>query len=291
MRHAFMPVLVVCCAAGAVRAQTVMVLGDSLGFGLNASEPASGEPSYGDQGWAAGWANRLAARNGGVRPSLVNLSVPFETAPSFFNGTEPFLYALNLNYDPANPGTQAEAFTSRSNAITSGGGSISHVAIAQGGTDSLWLMADPFYLYGTNEERQQMIDTLVSSFSDRYNAILDLAMQQAPGAEIVALNVYNPARFYLYDEDENNDLLFERGEAIIERINAEIAAAAAARDIRLVDLYSAFLGREDELTNMPGFDDIHPNAAGHALIADLVIPAPGSAALLAAGLLAARRRR
>ena len=41
---------------------------------------------------------------------------------------------------------------------------------------------------------------------------------------------------------------------------------------RLVDLYDAFLGREEELTRF-GSGDVHPNADGYAVIADTILEA------------------
>lgn len=58
-------------------------------------------------------------------------------------------------------------------------------------------------------------------------------------------------------------------------LNDRVACIAEARAARLVDLYAAFLGREDELTRF-GSGDVHPNAEGYAVIAETILEALAS---------------
>ena len=55
-------------------------------------------------------------------------------------------------------------------------------------------------------------------------------------------------------------------------LDDRIACVAERRDALLVDLYAAFLGREAELTGI-GRGDVHPTAAGHAVIAEAIVDA------------------
>ena len=55
-------------------------------------------------------------------------------------------------------------------------------------------------------------------------------------------------------------------------LNDRIACIAAARSVGLVDLYDAFLGREEELTRF-GAGDVHPNAEGYEVIAETIVEA------------------
>jgi lysophospholipase L1-like esterase len=55
-------------------------------------------------------------------------------------------------------------------------------------------------------------------------------------------------------------------------LNDRIACIAAERSVGLVDLYDAFLGREDELTRFRA-GDVHPNAEGYQVIADAITDA------------------
>ncbi|MEO7294955.1 MAG: SGNH/GDSL hydrolase family protein [Candidatus Limnocylindria bacterium] len=59
-------------------------------------------------------------------------------------------------------------------------------------------------------------------------------------------------------------------------LNDRIACVADARGVELVDLYAAFLGRENELTRF-GVGDVHPNEAGHAAIAEAIAATLGVA--------------
>lgn len=59
-------------------------------------------------------------------------------------------------------------------------------------------------------------------------------------------------------------------------LNDRIACVAEARGVELVDLYAAFLGREAELTRI-GDGDVHPNEAGHDVIAQTIAAALGVA--------------
>jgi lysophospholipase L1-like esterase len=57
-------------------------------------------------------------------------------------------------------------------------------------------------------------------------------------------------------------------------LDDRIACVAAERGAELVDLYAAFLGREDELTRFAR-GDVHPNADGYAVIAARVLEVVG----------------
>ncbi|MDQ3689833.1 MAG: SGNH/GDSL hydrolase family protein [Chloroflexota bacterium] len=52
-------------------------------------------------------------------------------------------------------------------------------------------------------------------------------------------------------------------------LNDRIACVAQEHKVELVDLHAAFLGREAELTGI-GNGDVHPNAAGYQVIADVI---------------------
>lgn len=57
-------------------------------------------------------------------------------------------------------------------------------------------------------------------------------------------------------------------------LNDRIACVVETHGVEMVDLYAAFLGREDELTRI-GTGDVHPNAAGYSVIADAIGEALG----------------
>jgi len=57
-------------------------------------------------------------------------------------------------------------------------------------------------------------------------------------------------------------------------LNDRMACVAADRGAELVDLYAAFLGREEELTRFAR-GDVHPNADGYAVIAAQILEVAG----------------
>ncbi len=59
-------------------------------------------------------------------------------------------------------------------------------------------------------------------------------------------------------------------------LDDRIACVAERNGVGLVDLHSAFLGREEELTGI-GAGDVHPNAAGYEVIAKAIADAIGLA--------------
>ena len=70
--------------SGTAAAAPVYVgLGDSITFG---ETDLSYVPSYGDRGYVGKFADTLASRNGGTRPTVFNLAIDGETAASFMSG-------------------------------------------------------------------------------------------------------------------------------------------------------------------------------------------------------------
>lgn len=88
-------------------AAVYIALGDSITFGETDLEYV---PSFGDRGYVGLYADRLASRNGGDRPKVINLAIDGETSASFTSGvgrtppvegrTDAILAAQNRNYDP-----------------------------------------------------------------------------------------------------------------------------------------------------------------------------------------------
>ena len=117
--------LALCCGlaqdARAGGIQTYLSLGDSIGFGETVfmNNPACGsysDPSNGDRGFVAMYANSLASRYG-YRPNVINLAVDGETSSTFTTGvgrvppgagfTDASLAELNTSLHrchPADPG-------------------------------------------------------------------------------------------------------------------------------------------------------------------------------------------
>ena len=116
---------------------------------------------------------------------------------------------------------------------------------------------------------------LAASALDAVVAGVQSALEAAgTDAVVLLLAYYNPdldplavASVAGSDGDVGCDALEDR-----PGLNDRIACIAEARAVGLVDLYAAFLGREDELTRF-GAGDVHPNAEGYQVIADTILDA------------------
>lgn len=98
------------------------------------------------------------------------------------------------------------------------------------------------------------------SFSVNLSDIVSAVKAANPSANVYIQTVYNP--FGGIAELEN---ILPSTDTIIRRMNAAVTNGAAAGEYTVVDVYSAFQGNEQRYINIDSFD-IHPNAAGHALI-------------------------
>lgn len=108
-----------------------------------------------------------------------------------------------------------------------------------------------------------------AAFKDKFQTILSILHEKAPGAEIYATNVYNPFAFL--------PKIGELADIYIQEINQ--AFSADAPDYILIDVYTPF--GEQELTNVhidlkqpASFHlDPHPSVQGHAVIGELMTTA------------------
>ena len=73
-----------CSIGSAAAAPAYVALGDSITFG---ETDLLYRQSSGDRGYVSRFADTLATRNGGVRPTATNLAIDGETASSFFGNT------------------------------------------------------------------------------------------------------------------------------------------------------------------------------------------------------------
>jgi lysophospholipase L1-like esterase len=171
------------------------------------------------------------------------------------------------------PGGQLDQAVAFIAAERAAGRRVSPVTLSIGGNDmvaallpgSSTTVTETLDTYRTN--LREILDTLV--------AALDAGGQ--PGGDLLIMNYYNPypkLRAYIpagvpLNADPDTD---------VPRFNQIIAEEAAARGIRVADIYSAFRGRETSLTFVlkpyqlfptpnPVLMDYHPRAEGHRVIA------------------------
>lgn len=125
-----------------------------------------------------------------------------------------------------------------------------------------------------------VVDAAIGEATDALDAVL-AAVQASLAAEgsdahVLVLAYYNP------DADPLAASTVAGADGVVgcspadaePGLNDRIACVAADRGAELVDLYAAFLGREDELTRVAR-GDVHPNGDGYAVIAARILEVAG----------------
>ncbi|PYS74331.1 MAG: hypothetical protein DMF73_03855 [Acidobacteria bacterium] len=128
-------------------------------------------------------------------------------------------------------------------------------------------------------DNQQCLRDAVQTFESNWDGIINeiLTLRRSRPTLVRTMDIYNP--FVDVDQasdtwpgDSGNDFQVVNG--YLDQVNSYIAATASARHIAYAPVHQAFNGPTG--TDDPGdkgllgFDRIHPNAAGHALIAQLL---------------------
>lgn len=231
-------------AAQSVAGGAYLALGDSVTFGVGVPEPQR-------NGFPARVADRLALSETRV------FAVPGETAGGFL--------ARRLDDVLA--------------AIRELGPRVELVTIGLGANELLRSRrAPPCEADPDGEACHAVVDAAVADASESLDAVVaevaDALTAEGSDARILVLAYYNPdVEPIAADAIVGADGLVGCTDSEPNPgLNDRIACVAAARDVALVDLYAAFLGREAELTRI-GAGDIHPNDAGYSVIADAIVAA------------------
>lgn len=221
----------------------VLSLGDSVTFGVGVPDPAS-------DAFPALVADRLGAE-------ARVLAVPGETATGF----------LERRAD------DVEA------AIAALGERLELVTVGLGANEILQIRRDAACLEDRGSpECQEIVAEAVESAAAALDAMVARTLDalEAAGSEapVILLAYYNP------DVEPVAAATIVGADGVVAcnpddpapGLNDRIACIAERRGTLLVDLYAAFLGREEELTGI-GRGDVHPTLAGHAVIADAIVEA------------------
>ena len=128
----------------------------------------------------------------------------------------------------------------------------------------------------------QPLANALEEYRPHLRQALDALRESAPDATIVLLTLYNPfsGRIPIFAELGDFSLEGKEGTPVEEGLNDIIREEAQARDVILVDLYPLFQDRAQQLVSA---DLIHPNDAGYALIAGVIIEALADAGVPLAG--------
>ncbi len=304
-------VLAACAFSQPVSAADVYVaLGDSITFG---ETDLIYRQSFGDRGYVAGYANAIAARNGGVRPEVVNLAIDGETAASFMTGvgrtppvagrTDVPLALENLHYSASSLMSQSATFASLVSAEATAGNRVSTVTITLGFNELGALAALPA------SAALAAIPQTLQLYQTNYNAVLTQVRSLLPNANLSLLGYYNP---FPADPSSPAAPIFNTAGL---QLNGIIKGLAGRYGASFVDTATPFLGHEAQYTYLDEspagsfvigsfggvlpIGNVHPNDQGYSVIAAQVaavsaVPEPESWALLAGGMAVMgliRRRR
>lgn len=125
------------------------------------------------------------------------------------------------------------------------------------------------------------VDDAVTAFELELPVLIELIGQQAPNAKILFQTVYNPYRSFVFpplrlNGGPNGGLttISALTDECIQRLNEKIRDGALQYGYTVCDVYDAFEQNADRLVNATltklNFDP-HPNAEGHAVIAEVLL--------------------
>ncbi len=234
-----------------------LALGDSLAAGVGASEPA--QTGYVGLVYDA-LQTEPTSPYGGGELSLLNLGDPGETTTSMLADGDQMDQAL------------AEIERRRDDGIA--GNEVAVITIDIGANDFIPLVLgdSPCLPNPLAEACTQAATSALTTFRTNFADITrGLRASAGPEVEIVALGLYNPL-------SGTGGPFDSVGDAAVELFDSTVAEAAAEPDVQaqLADVFSLFQGRGSQLTHVDDVpSDVHPNDAGHYLMARAVVTALG----------------
>jgi lysophospholipase L1-like esterase len=234
-------------SAAAATGGAYLALGDSLTFGIGVPRPQQ-------NGYVARVAHRLEASEPPISMTRV-FAVPGETASGF----------LERRLDDV------------VSVITDLGPRVALVTIGLGANELLQTRRAPACARDrASDGCQAEADAALRQAEDALETIVagvqNALLLNGSDARVLLLAYYSPEA----DALSARTLVGSDGRVgcsateDISGLNDRIACVADRRGTELVDLYAAFLGREDELTRIGG-GDLHPNADGYGVIADEIV--------------------
>jgi lysophospholipase L1-like esterase len=270
--------------AAATAGPIYLALGDSSAFG---ETNRTRDPSNGDRGYVAPFADFLATRNGGQRPTVLNLAIDGETSASWATGTGRVSsdgLQNNSNYAPFAPNypTQQDYFHAQVAAAKARGDTISTVTVQFGANDLDATAHSPGF--GTLDPAVQsaLVLQTLGTLQSNYAALLADIKKEVPAADLYVIGYHNPYA------GNPSDPLAPLAAPAVQGLNQVVAGLGDAFGAKYVDFYHVILGREDELTLINSGDpmnNVHMNDKGYALAAQELIrvaaaPEPGTLVLL-----------
>ena len=235
--------------AAAKEAPAYIAIGDSLAFGVGASDPASG-------GYVALTYETLRSseryRDRGLE--LVNLGVPGATSSDLLLPGGQLERALDEIRE-----RQEDASSSDDNAEI--------ITVDIGGNDVLALATadSPCVEDPLAEECQGRFQEMLGTLKGNLTEVLEGLREAAPKADLVVMDLYSP----LSGRGGAEDLIADFAVGEINAVTEEVASRPDL-DASLASVYPLFRGRAAQFI---AADGVHPNDDGHALMAEVVLAA------------------
>jgi lysophospholipase L1-like esterase len=272
-----------------------LALGDSSAFG---ETDRTKNPSNGDRGYVAPFADYLGTSRYPARPTVINLALDGETSKSYSTGladrVSPDGIFHNTNYAQSAPNypTQQERFRQVVAAAKANGDRIGTVTVQLGANDLFSVAGRPDFLGLDPAVQMQLVMGSFAQLQQNYAAILAEVRSELPDADLYVMGYHNP-----YGGRPDHPLA-PLSVPAVQGVNQVAAGMADAFGGTFVSFYDVILGREKELTLIERDDEVnnvHLNEAGYAVAgAELVrvastanTPEPGTLALAAFGLVGA----
>lgn len=290
--------------ANPASASTYVALGDSITFGetdLIYRQSNGDRDATGPRGYVSGFADYLATRNNGARPTVLNFAIDGETTGSFVTsagrtppvagrGDQP-LQLENLNYD-GDQRAQGNLFAQAVATQNAAQNPVTDISVTLGFNNLAALASLP-----TAQALAAALGAL-AQYRTEYTGILFNIRSLTPGANLYLLGYYNP---FPADPGSPGAPIFN---AYGTQLNSIIQGLAVQFGAKYVDTATPFIGREAELTYLdeqphgyfrdglfPGVEpigNVHPNAAGYAVITQQLInasavPEPASWVMMVLG--------
>ncbi len=235
-----------------------LALGDSLSAGIGASD----EPSR-------GWVGLVHAALPGW--DLLNLGVPGDDSRELLQDgpLDEGLRQIELRAADDKPGNEVAAIT-----VEVGGNDVLAIyfdLVIPGDCPSLIEALERAYCVSA-------LEGALDAYRINLAETLHRLTEAAPETPLFLMTLYNPFSGGASVIDEMGVLALEglAGTGFPEGLNDVIREAGAEAGVTVVEWYDLFLGKQSEYV---AFDLIHPNDAGHAVMAVAVIEAMAQAGL------------
>jgi lysophospholipase L1-like esterase len=235
--------------ARAAETPAYIAIGDSIAFGVGAANPST----MGYVGLAFE-ALRTSERYRDRGLTLVNLSVPGATSS-----------------DLLIPGGQLDTAIAeverRQIAGTVADDNVEIITVHIGGNDLLSLVDEdsPCFTDAGADPCIEHFGEVLSGLQSNLEEVLQGLRKAAPDATVIVLDLYNP---YSGTEDVRELI----ADLAVGQVNGVVAAAAAEPDLKIetASVFRHFQGRGEQWI---ATDSLHPNEAGHTVIAEVALAA------------------